>query len=101
MFFHRRPSQIERRPNRIEFLCRPEDKGVIAEPQPAKTYLPDWFRKIPAVDKAHLTPTNTGLTVKRCMPFFDALATGWILRWPPRCDWRLGTTGGPSKPVGN
>lgn len=64
---------------RIEFICTPEDKGIIAEPAPAKTQLPDWFRRIPAVDKAFLTPTNDGITIKRCMPFLDALSTGWIL----------------------
>ena len=36
----------------ISFLCDPDDLGVIAEPFPAKAYLPDWFRKLPAVDKA-------------------------------------------------
>ncbi len=68
-----------RRKNQIEFLCRPEDKGVIAEPMPAKACLPEWFRKIPAVDKEHLSATNNGLTVKRCMPFIDALSAGWII----------------------
>jgi hypothetical protein len=63
----------------IEFLCRPEDEGVIAPPVPARSMLPDWFRRLPAVDPAHLSHTNNGLTAKRCMPFFDALATGWIL----------------------
>ena len=72
MFFIRRKSQIE-------FLCLPEDKGVIAEPVPAKACLPEWFRRIPAVDKDHLTPSNNGLTVKRCMPFLDALSVGWII----------------------
>lgn len=68
-----------RRKTQIEFLCRPEDKGVIAEPLPAKACLPDWFRKIPAVDKDHLTAINNGFTVKRCMPFLDALSAGWII----------------------
>lgn len=63
----------------LEFMCEPRDKGVIAEPSPAKAQLPEWFRKIPAIDKNHLTPTNNGLTVKRCMPFFDALSLGWII----------------------
>ena len=72
MFFFRRKSQIE-------FLCLPEDKGVIAEPVPAKACLPEWFRRIPAVDKDHLTASNNGLTVKRCMPFLDALSLGWIM----------------------
>jgi hypothetical protein len=66
-------------PQQIEFLCRPEDKGVIAEPMPAKECLPEWFRKIPAVDKDYLTPTSSGFTVKKCMPFLDALLAGWII----------------------
>lgn len=64
---------------KITFLCRAEDKGVIPEPVPAKTVLPEWFRRIPPVDKSRLSATDNALTVKRCMPFFDALATGWIL----------------------
>jgi hypothetical protein len=63
----------------IEFLCAAEDHGVIAEPQPAKAVLPEWFRRLPAIDQQVLSATNNGLTVKRCMPFLDALSTGWIL----------------------
>jgi hypothetical protein len=63
----------------IRFLCRPEDHGVIAPPVAAKTVLPDWFRKLPAVDSQHASANNNGLTVKRCMPFLDAMTTGWIL----------------------
>ena len=70
-FRHRRPL--------IEFLCRPEDLGVIAEPVAAKTALPTWLRKLPGVDRANLTATNNGLTVKRCMPFLDAMTTGWLI----------------------
>lgn len=63
----------------IRFVCRPEDYGVIAPPVAAKTVLPDWFRKLPAVDSQQASATNNGLTVKRCMPFLDAMTTGWIL----------------------
>jgi hypothetical protein len=64
---------------RIEFLCAPEDKGVIAEPVPARDYLPDWFKRLPPVDKTQVSPRDNGLTVKRCMPFLDAMTTGWII----------------------
>lgn len=64
---------------KLEFLCRPEDEGVIARPVPAKTSLPAWFKKLPPVDKAVLGPNGNGQTIKRCMPFLDAMATGWIL----------------------
>lgn len=63
----------------IRFLCRPEDEGVLAPPVPAKAYLPAWFRKLPAIDERKLATGDSGLTVKRCMPFLDAMTTGWIL----------------------
>jgi Family of unknown function (DUF6065) len=63
----------------IEFLCRPEDEGVIAEPVPARSVLPAWFRHLRGVDEARVSATSNGLTVKRCLPFLDAMATGWIV----------------------
>lgn len=67
---------------KIHFLCEPGDEGVIAPPVPAKTYIPDWFRRLPAVDESKVSPTDTGLTIKRCMPFLDAMNTGWIIPLP-------------------
>jgi hypothetical protein len=64
---------------KIRFLCAAEDDGVIAPPVPAKSYVPDWFRRLPAVDAAVASKNDTGLTIKRCMPFLDAMSTGWIL----------------------
>ncbi|AIM02467.1 hypothetical protein ACVMB3_004882 [Sinorhizobium meliloti] len=72
-------SFLKKDPQVIQFVCHPEDDGVIAPPLPAKSVLPDWFRRLPAVDKGHLSATDNGLTVKRCMPFLDAMTTGWIL----------------------
>jgi hypothetical protein len=63
----------------IEFICRPEDKGVIAEPVPARDVIPGWFRRLPGIDIDQLGPNNSGMTVKRCMPFYDALCLGWVL----------------------
>ena len=64
---------------RIEFLCEPEDKGVIAEPVPARTVHPPWYRALPGLDREELSASNNGLTVKRCVPFLDAMNTGWLL----------------------
>jgi hypothetical protein len=64
---------------RIRFLCEPKDEGVIAAPAPAKDYLPAWFRKLPAVTPDRVSTSETGLTAKRCMPFLDAMTTGWII----------------------
>ncbi len=74
-----KPAMFARKSRKIEFLCKPEDEGILAPPRPARDFMPDWFKRLPAVDKAHLTPKNNGLTVKRCMPFLDAMTTGWIL----------------------
>ena len=65
--------------SQIEFVCDPKDHGVIAEPVPAKSFMPDWFKRLPAIDATHLHTQNNGLTVKRCMPFLDAMTTGWVL----------------------
>jgi hypothetical protein len=64
---------------RIEFLCKPEDLGVVAEPVPARELQPAWLKKLPGRDRAELSATNNALTVKRCVPFLDALTLGWII----------------------
>jgi len=63
----------------IEFTCSPGDEGVIAPPVPARNALPAWFRRLPGTDADQVGATNNGLTAKRCMPFLDAMATGWIV----------------------
>lgn len=75
-------SLFHRNPKSIRFLCAPDDQGVVAAPIPAKNYTPDWFRKLPAVDEKAVAVDNTGLTIKRCMPFLDAMTTGWIIPLP-------------------
>ncbi len=86
---------FQRKPPIIRFRCRPEDRDVIAPPVPAKTVLPDWFRKLPAVDQDKLSATDTGLTVKRCMPFLDAMTTGWVI--PLAATVRLEISSGGTK----
>jgi Family of unknown function (DUF6065) len=59
-------------PMKIEFLCDKSDWGVIAPPIPAKADIPEWLRTLPAA-------TKLGLTVKRCVPFMEAMTAGWLL----------------------
>jgi Family of unknown function (DUF6065) len=63
----------------VTFLCEPEDMGVIPEPIPAVSVLPDWYRRLPPIDQVQLNPANSAITIKRCMPFLDAMSAGWIL----------------------
>lgn len=76
----------------VTFTCAPEDKGVIAEPALAKSAMPDWFKRLPPVDTDAMSTTNNGLTVKRCMPFLDALTIGWVV--PLAATVRLEVTDG-------
>jgi hypothetical protein len=73
------PLRPPRRQPVVEFLCRDEDLGVIPEPVPARNELPDWYRRLPGVDRDAVSATNDGVTVKRCLPFLDAMVTGWII----------------------
>ena len=44
----------------------------IAKPKPATRYTPEWFRKLPGV--------IDGIeTVKKCVPFLDAIGSGYII----------------------
>ena len=63
----------------IHFLCEPDNLGVIAPPLPAAKSVPDWFKALPPVDRRALSATNNALTIKRCLPFIDAMTAGWII----------------------
>lgn len=50
-----------------------EDVRVqILHPKPASRFLPEWFKKLPGVSKG----TET---IKKCMPFLDAMTSGYML----------------------
>ena len=64
---------------KLTFLCRREDEGIVPAPVRAKTAIPEWFRKLPAVTPSRVSPSDSGITVKRCMPFLDAMTTGYVI----------------------
>jgi hypothetical protein len=74
--------QFNPQQNVITFHCPPGLLGAVAPPQPAGDILPDWYKKLPAVDPEVVTVEVWGVTVKRCMPFLDALTSGWVLTLP-------------------
>jgi len=66
----------------IEFI--PSSREVelhVPPPKPAKFYIPEWYRNTEVIKNPYeLFNSQTGpnQNVKSCMPFLDALATGYI-----------------------
>jgi hypothetical protein len=53
----------------------------VEEPKPASEFIPEWYKKIPVIKKENVKMSNgsvSGLNLKACMPFIDALTTGYI-----------------------
>lgn len=66
----------------IEFMCHPDFKGIIPEPQQSKKYIPDWFKQLQPKIKDPDTQgpgRNKSSTIKRCPPFLDAMSVGWLI----------------------
>ena len=67
----------------IEFLCYPEDKGIIPEPIPSRKFIPDWFKRLQPKNYEDENRSGGGglrsSTIKRCPPFLDAMTTGWLI----------------------
>ena len=70
----------------LEFRCPAELQGVIPAPQPANAALPDWLKTMPA-QAFHTLNAKEESTVKRCPPFVDAMASGFLI--PLMCDVRI------------
>lgn len=54
-------------------------------PKPASFFLPDWYKKMDSYINKTKTPNGSGVatgTIKKCMPVFDAMTTGYILVLP-------------------
>jgi hypothetical protein len=62
---------------RIEFMCADEEWGAIPAPVEARKVIPAWFKKLP--DRINNEERLRNSTIKRCMPFLDALSVGWII----------------------
>jgi hypothetical protein len=66
---------------------------AIAAPVPAIEVLPAWFRKLPAVDAEHRTVDDWAITIKRCMPFLDAMSAGYVLTLPAEIHFSVSADG--------
>lgn len=57
----------------------------IDKPQPASSFLPSWYKELDSYMGKIKKPAGNGqtlATVKRCMPVFDALTSGYIIVTP-------------------
>lgn len=69
---------------KVTFTTYPDLYGVIPEPIPARSMLPDWFKKLKGFgneepENPTYWPTRS---IKRCPPVLDAMVSGWILTTP-------------------
>lgn len=58
-------------------------------PKPASQLIPDWYKKIESyIDSDHPTPlflnekVDSNATIKKCMPVFDSIVSGYIISTP-------------------
>jgi hypothetical protein len=69
----------------VEFVCEPEDYGVIPEPQPANRVLPTWYKNLDGKMGEGIAKS----TVKRCAPFLEAMTRGWIIPLPAELEFKF------------
>lgn len=65
---------------KVNFYCSEELLGAIPNPVPSVKKVPDYFKKI----KPQVGHDPQDSTVKRCLPFLDAMSCGFII--PLWCD---------------
>lgn len=68
---------------KIKFTNMTEDVSL-TPPKPASNYTPDWYKKTESYMGGAKVPSPNGTlaTVKRCMPVFDAITSGYIITSP-------------------
>lgn len=57
----------------------------LEQPKPASKVIPEWYKNTNSYTNNEKKPTGAGgtsATVKRCMPVFDALVSGYIIESP-------------------
>lgn len=63
--------------NEVRFSCAEEWWDVIPKPYPARKFLPDWYKSLPM--KINNEDKLLNGTVKRCLPFQEAMTIGYII----------------------
>jgi len=76
----------------VRFYPFSKETDFAPAPEPASKVVPEWYRKQPAYineDEA-LKKGFSASTVKRCMPVFDSMTAGYIVKMP--CDVYIDAT---------
>jgi hypothetical protein len=71
--------------NIITFTDAMGSGGVALPPVPAATMIPDWYKKTDSYIGGLKLPNGNGgnnASIKRCMPVFDAITSGYLLLLP-------------------
>jgi hypothetical protein len=64
--------------------CSEQISLIVPPPQPARVYIPEWYKSIPSFatngNKPAFDRSNgkANATIRHCMPFADSLTTGYI-----------------------
>ena len=67
----------------IEFVRVKEYVSEEYSPVPASKMLPEWYKNLEGyitTEKMPLEDGNTPATIKKCMPVFDSLSSGYLIR---------------------
>ena len=56
----------------------------LEKPKPASSYIPDWYKDMESYVGGSKKPIHgtTGGTIKKCIPVFDAITSGYIIESP-------------------
>ena len=88
---------------KIKFIDSWGDIPPEYAPVPAAKKIPEWYRKMPTytdsgkiIDRRNANPgDSTGGTAKKCMPFFDAMTSGYLIVLPGDVNVRRDEDGSP------
>ena len=66
------------------FSFEPVNKDAeqtVSPPSPSKLFMPDWYKQMEAIPKPRtFSNGHLNITVKGCMPYFDSITAGYMLK---------------------
>lgn len=83
--------------NVIQFFPLPVNnfEYLFPEPSACSKLIPSWYKDQPSSFSKENEERNANLTVKKCLPFFDSMSMGYVLKMP--VDLYINTKSGKSE----